>query len=362
MPQVLTPPIYGASRGILTAKYSTQFTGDNQIVLPLYGSFQGDPVQAISLFVDNYNNGIPIQYLVGGETDYVAAYTSEYIDVTNMDTIILTATDSVALNLAVYNAPVSGGRSRGLPPNGDSDPMFSNVLGLWHFDANNGATIAIDSKNAGLFINGTNNAPLISTGDSLYGGSSGFAPGDAQYSNEQFTEIFSSDSFPALPYTFEVAVKAKTWNVGSNLICSWTSDSAGTRFNAMDCLCYRYDATSNKFRFELNRVFNRINGTPTFQAIAATPFLYDSSAATTWHRLAVTTIGGMSLFVDGVLVANVPTVQANPLSGSVDLFWDAQFVNPALPTPSMYIDEMRLTLGTRYNMNYTPATGPFPSQ
>lgn len=343
MPIVLTPPVYSASRGALVAKYSPTFIGDDKIILPLFGSFQGDPVHAVSLFIDNYNNGIPISYQVGGETDYVSAYTSQYIDVSRMDTVILTATDSVSINLALYNVSQSGGKSRGLPPNGVSDPLWSNVVGLWHFDANNGAVIAVDSKNAGKFLSGASNTVgLITNADSLFGGTSAQCVTGTPYANQHWGESYLPASVSG-DYTLELAVKAKTLFQGTfNLIAAW-NESNGVLMS----LGFFYDGA--------NTTINLVRGSTTVASVANV----DTANTFGWHQIAVTTIGGFSLWIDGVQRI-ITVTNANGLGGAIDLFFEGSNFN-ATP-PALFVDEMRVTLGTRYTKNYTPATTTFPNQ
>jgi hypothetical protein len=347
VPTSLQPPIYNASRSGLVAQYSTAFKGDNQIVLPLYGSFQGDPVQAVSLMIDNYNNGIPVAFNVGGYTDYVPAYTSQYIDVTGMHTVLLSATDSVGINLALYDLPMEGGRSRGLPPDGASDPMWSNVVGLWHFDANPGATIGVDSKNSGLYLYSPNNAPLIVTTDSLFGGSSGYATTANQYANHWFREQFSQSHYSG-DYTVDIAVKGQLTYAGTaNVIASWTEATS-------DLMVLSMAQNGSNTRFELYRVNNNVPS-----LFAFTGWLYDAGLAYTWHQVAVTTLGGVAIWVDGVLASQSGLVAAG-LAGYTDLFFYGNLFN--VTPPAMWVDEFRITLGTRYTKNYTPATIEFPNQ
>lgn len=345
MPQSLTPPVYSAAREGLIARYTAAFSGDNIIALPLYGSFQGDPVHARSLLIDNYNNGVPVSYTIGGLTDYVSAYTAEYIDVSKMDTILLSAPSPMGINLSLYNTDQTGSRSRGLSPSGTSDPLWSNVVGLWHFDANPGATIAVDSKNAGHYLAPqTGSGAIIVSTDSLFGGTSGFSDGAHPYSQLHWGDGAFMSNKVLNDYTFEIAVKAKTLIANTyNLIAAWT-DYDG----AVMSLGMGYSGSAISFVVYKDTT-----------QILSTGFTYDTSSAFSWHRLAVTTIGGFSLWVDGSQVVTTNTL-ARGLGGAIDLFFEGSNFNNT--PPSMWVDEMRMTLGTRYTKNYTPDTAPFPNQ
>jgi hypothetical protein len=362
MPKSLAPPIYGASRDGLVARFSTSFSGDNNIVVPLYGSFQGDPVHAKSLFIDNYNNGIPISFTIGGLTDYVPAYTSEFIDVSKMDTIILSATDTVAINLALYNTPQSGGRSRGIAPNGLSDPMWANVLGLWHFNANNGASIALDSRNPGSYLDRQGIA-LISTAQSQFGGSSAFNSGNGVING-------AGQSLPGIPspvtvdYTFEYSVYPVTPilvgnpanPVGINTIAYLSADTA-----SFTGLIFAWESNGTNIRFSIYQLFYDGGSNFHLGLACATPYSYSLN---TWYSIGITTAGGLTIYVNGAQ-AGGPNGSKLQLAGSIALFPAAFSTSPSPAQYSsgiIYVDEMRLTVGTRFTKNYQVSGQEFPNQ
>lgn len=350
MPTLLNSPTYGASRDGLVARYSTSFTGDLQLVLPLEGTFQGDPVSAVSLLIDNYNNAIQIAYTIGGDTYYVPAYTSMTIRVTGAHTIILAATDFVSINLAVYNTQVDINRSRGIAPNGVSDPMWANVLGLWHFDQNPGAKFAIDSKNSGQFT-GPANVPIISNTQSLFGGTSGIC--NAAYTDMGTAEQFYASQIIDADYTWELSVFPVTAPGVTNQIAFLAEQINGKPYDGY--LSLNYSVSAGQVRFEVWRTTNFIAKPVVNTLLFATPFSFPLNA---WSNLALTTLGGLSLYVNGVFALSGNSRQI--LSGLIGLWYRGSGWNNT--PPQMFVDEMRLTVGTRYIKNYTPATGPFPNQ
>lgn len=335
MPQVLNPPIYGASRDALCASYSPSFSGDLQIVVPLFGSFQGDPVHAVTLMIDNYNNGIPVAYTLGGLVDYIPAYTTQYIDVSKMDTIRLSATDTVSIGLSLYNVHKDGGRSRGLPPNGLSDPYWSAVLGLWHCDGNNGASIAPDSRNPGLYM-GVPNSPIISTVQSQFGGSSIHIVSGGLYN---IGETYANAGYVG-DFTWELSAYPNTAPAATSCYISTIGEGNG---GIGLSLRYEKDPGSANVRFAVYREQGNT-------LLCATPYSYAIGA---WYSLGLTSQGGFSLYVNGVFI--VSGGLKNPLFGNI-------VVGVQNPTYDCFIDEIRLTAGTRYIKSYTPAGQAFPNQ
>jgi hypothetical protein len=337
MPTTLIPPIYSASRDGLVSKYNkVGFTGDLNMVLPLYGTFQGDPVKAISVYIDNYNNAIPVNYLVSGTTGFIAPYTSQFIDVSRSDELILSAASTIAINLEVHDNPQSGGQSRGLPPNGASDPMWSNVLGLWHFDGTNGDAIAVDSKVSGAYI-GPVNVPIISNSNSLFGGTSMHLLGPAVTG---LIETYNPGPISG-QYTFEFSVYPVS--IGSGVIIG-LGEVLGSVAGSL-IFTYQKDPASNNLRFVVTR---ETNGQADVDLIA-TNYIYPAGA---WYSIALTNLGQLKLYVNGVGGSTaLPTVKS--LQGII--FNNGSGIE-------LYVDEIRLTLGTRYTSNYTVATIPFPNQ
>lgn len=350
MPSLLAPPVYGASRDGLVARYSAAFSGDNQLVLPIEGTFQGDSVKAVSLLIDNYNNAIPVSYTVGGETDYISAYTAQTIDVIGAHTVILSATDSVGINLSIYDRPVQIERSRGISPNGATDPLWANVLGLWHFDQNPGAKIVIDSKNAGKYT-GPANVPIISAAQSLFGGTSGFCNGS--YADLGSAEQYYSGGPIDQDYTWELAVYPVTAPGATNQIAFLTEQNNGKDNDGY--LSLNYSVSGGQVRFEVWRTTNYIAKPIVNTMLFATAYVYPINAFTT---LALTTLGGLTLYVNGNSAA---TGSARAILSSIIGLWYRGSGWNNTP-PQMYVDEMRLTVGTRYIKNYTPATTTFPNQ
>lgn len=356
MPQTLAPPIFNASRQGLVATQSATFKDDLQIVLPLYGSFQGDPVDPSSLYIDNYNNGIPVTFSLGGDTDFVPAYTSMYIDVRGQHSIIMSATDVIQINLSIYDSPQTGGSTRGLPPNGVSDPMWANVIGLWHFDANDGASIAIDSKNSGRYI-GNGSTAFISNAKSQFGVGAAHNPGNVRL--PALLELLNGtgDGNYGINYTWEVSVYCvNVFAVGSTQCPDGLNNISAIAGSGEN---YVLAAETNGANIRFVLYYVPFSGSPAANIICATPY---SFALNTWYSLAVTTLGQFTLFVNGVS-ESVSADTSDPLLPYFYIFPNSAAYTGAGNYPGeMYADEARLTIGQRYAKNYTPEGEAFPNQ
>lgn len=356
MPQVLTPPIYGASRDGLIAKYTPSFSGDLQIVVPIFGSFQGDPVHAVSLLIDNFNGAGSIDYMIGGETGYIPPYTAQTIDVSFAHTVILTATDSYTVPLSLYNRHVDISRTRGLTPSGFYDPLWSNVVGLWHFDQPQGSTQANDSKNAGLYISNGSSA-IISTAKPLFGSASAYNPGTAKISaNESINNnahignniTLEVSSFPVSAF----AVGSANCPDGMNHVVAITDGATADYLIA-------YQTNGANIRFVVFKALIAAGGNT---IICATNYSYTLNPAN-YYQLALTTQAGLvSLFVNGSLAAQA-SFNAPNFTASISLFPN----NDLYPSSSFwsgqqYADELRLTVGNRYPNNYQTDGQAFPNQ
>jgi hypothetical protein len=355
VPQLLNPPIYGASRDGLIAKYSPSFSGDLQLILPIEGSFQGDPVIAHSLLVDNFNGASSINYTIGGEIGYVPPYTAETVDVSHASTVILTSTDSYVVNLTLYNRPVNISRTRGLTPSGIYDSMWSNVVGLWHFDGANNATQATDSKNAGLYIS-NGSSPILSTAKPQFGSASAFNPGTAKISASETVNLnhigtnvtLEAASFPVTAF----AAGSANCPDGMNHICGITDNVSANYF-----LAYQTNGANIRF-VVLKALFSGGGNT----VVCATNYSYSLNPAT-YYSLAMTTQNGVvSLFVNGTL-AGTANFQVGDFVPFMVLFPNNDlYFNSSFWSGQQYVDELRLTIGNRYPQNYTPSGQAFPNQ
>ncbi|MDE2429496.1 MAG: hypothetical protein KGM99_12250, partial [Burkholderiales bacterium] len=171
--QYLGYPIYGAGKLGLSAHYTISFASDLSALVPLNGSFQGDPVQPRSVYIDNYNNQYSVNYTLNGETGIIPAFSIGYIDVEKQTQITFETQASQVVSLYLLTAKnPTGFNSRGLPPPGTTnDPQYSKVLGLWNCNGVNGVAITQDSK-AGNYLNGNAQVPsgwLIDTSNSKFG-------------------------------------------------------------------------------------------------------------------------------------------------------------------------------------------------
>lgn len=89
-----SPPVYGAagSKG-LKASYILNFSADVNHIIGLSGSWQGDPVEAKTLSIDNTANSYSLRVNVRGSSFSVAPYTLQYVDCRGGTDVAFTATN-----------------------------------------------------------------------------------------------------------------------------------------------------------------------------------------------------------------------------------------------------------------------------
>lgn len=354
MPMTLPPPIYDASRQGLVSKQSATFQNDLQMVIPLSGSFQGDPVEPSSLFIDNYNNSIPVAFTLGGDDGFIPPYTSEYIDVRGQHTILLSSTDTIKISIALYDQPQSGGSTRGLPPNGISDSMWANVACLFHFEANDGSSIAIDSKNSGLYL-GTGGFPIVSQTQPEFGIGSAYNPGTSYLGT--ISEVWNPQSvFFGSNFTLEFSVfPVALFQAGSTQCPDGMNPIVDVSLQSNDlCICALYNGANVAFAV-ISVPFT--GGARTI--LCQTAFAY---ALNDYYQIALTTLGGLVLYVNGAQAASDAGIVVN-LRAIIYLFPQIlPYTAAGNYSGKMYVDELRLTLGQRYAKNYTPSGEAFPDQ
>lgn len=120
-------PSYGAAAQGLAASYSINLNTDLNHTIPLTSSWQGDPVKAKTLYVNNYANNFDITITNGGFTSIVPSLSIGYIDISSFDSIVISSTVTGTVPMAVYNFVVPPGfESRGVSPETVSTVPFTN--------------------------------------------------------------------------------------------------------------------------------------------------------------------------------------------------------------------------------------------
>ena len=274
--------------------------------------------------------------------------------------------------------------ARGRLDAGQSDPYFSNVVLLMHFDGANGATSFTDVKGHAVTPHGS--AALSST-TSAFGGASGHFDGASGY----LTLDYSDDwNFYAQDFTVEFFVYFKGGVSGQLEIPTLFSFAANSWTNWGGWqICYDVNWPEN----------DQVPGTVFFiftttGSDEVNPRAVWTPAANAWYHLAIarhgsdflyfvngTLIGSQSLGPAGVADWNRVTPGSGPwlTDGGVSANAAINVTNSAIlgigagiasdapiNTQSYFngnLDEVRITKGVaRYTANFTPPTGPFPDQ
>jgi hypothetical protein len=229
----------------------------------------------------------------------------------------------------------SGGSS-----GGSTDPYFSDVVLLMHFDGPDGGTTFTDV--IGHTVSSVGSAE-ISTATAEFGGASGL------FSNPSGGAYLTVPSSP----DWDLASGDSTLEMWVNAI-SYPSHNPvliGQSPMTYDAQWLLYVISDGQLGAQNNGGANDVEASVEI-------------GVNSWHHVAcVRSSGKTLLFVDGVLGASSPlnpyTSTTNPLyiaagnsqsNGSM-YFWDG------------YIDELRITKGVaRYTSNFTPPTQAFPNQ
>jgi hypothetical protein len=273
---------------------------------------------------------------------------------------------------------------------GQSDPYFSNVVLLMHFDGANGATNFVDVKGHAVTAMGS---AALATARSVYGGASGHFDGASAY-----LKVAPSDdwNFAANDFTVELSVSLAGSISGQLQIPCFFVLGPPNGWS----LCYDrawpatdYVPGTVVFGFSTQPGPGPVGGPQTNTAPdEVLPSATWTPSADTWYHLAVVRHGADFLFfVNGNLIG---TQSLGPDGGVVDWLpgsgweWTPNgklpldvSINPSDgnlviasglgsngdPNPQDYfmgyIDEARITKGVaRYTANFTPPTGPFPDQ
>ena len=230
---------------------------------------------------------------------------------------------------------------------GGSDPYFSNVTCLMHFDGGDGSTTFTDKTGRSFTVSG---GPTISTAQSKFGGSSGLFSGTHNLYAAHDTGLNLDADF-----TIECWVRLSSYSssyagsYGAAIASEYSASGSGTN-NGWQV---RIDGTSSSY--DAINVYSG-NTTITFSA---------SFSLNTWHFIAVSRVSGqIRAFVDGTQVGStVSNSEAFSQNGGGIRPLYIGRLNDA--TYQFYLqgnlDDFRITKGIgRYTADFTPPTSAFP--
>ena len=215
-----------------------------------------------------------------------------------------------------------------------TDPYWSDVSLLLHFNAPNGSTVFTDSSNNAFAATRSGNT-VISTAQSKYGGSSAFFDG-------------SSD---ALIFSDSAAFQMGTgdFTVESWIYFNATTDTIFTSHQSTSGIttAIKFEHFSNGWQIRTS------NGSLLFSSGVR-------STAGVWQHIAFSRNSGqMRAFLDGVQIGGT-----TPFTGSYILAPSGLRLGSAVGgsgTLNGYLDDYRITKGVgRYTTNFVPLSYQFP--
>lgn len=241
---------------------------------------------------------------------------------------------AMRLGTSITNRP-STPRTEG---GGATDPNFSSVVSLLHFDGTNGSTTFTDVK--GKTWTGQGNAQ-ISTGRSKWGTASLLLDGTGDYLVGP-----SSADWQTGTNNFTVEGWVYITSNGDRPIASCAQASSGTAGGGWNFYATHTNGSA-KMRF-----FDVVSSTGINGATVVT--------TNAWHHVAVTRSGNtFRLFLDGVLDGS-GTITSAYNNLTTMLIGAARGPSPTQMFQGS-IDDFRFTKGVaRYTANFTPSTSAFP--
>jgi|GEM_PF-1473807 len=218
-----------------------------------------------------------------------------------------------------------------------SDPNYSSVSLLLHFDGANGSTTFTDNSPSPKTVTKFGDAQ-ISTTQSKFGGSSAYFDGTGDY-----LSIPSSNDF--LFGTNDFTVELWLYRLGA-------SDKTLVRYG-------NASSTSQPGSWEINIQGNNLIGF-FYNYYTSSNWLFSSAAVvnSTWTHIAVTKSNNtLRIFINGVLSNSGPfTTDLNYNNGTL---WIGG--TSSQQQLNGYIDDLRITKGVaRYTNNFSPPTEAFP--
>lgn len=220
-------------------------------------------------------------------------------------------------------------------PRAISDPFFSFVSLLLHFDGANGSTTFLDSSSNAISVDAVGDVS-ISTAQSRFGGASAYFDAAGDYA------IVASDppglDFGTDDFTVEFWMRPDTTS-GTKVICShWNNNG------------------NNTWQIYMSGSTMRV-GTSVFDEGAGT------LVANQWsHIVLCRQSGTLRAFIDGS--ETMTRTDTSSYDSTSDFVIGANDVSAGgLNHFGGYVDELRITKGVaRYTAAFTPPIAPFPNQ
>lgn len=327
----------GTLIGTMSAPITLNFATDQNWFVGFNSGFQGDPVEAVSLKVDNSGNNTPIFYQRGSGQETIPAYSIGYIDIRTLFGLTFTCANPVSVNMEVQNFPAQYGFSpASANPNIlTNDPYFSSVIGLYHFDGLTGGTINYldSSKNGFGVLNNTAGGMDLQTNVKKFGSATLSVPSGANNATSA-NSLLISNNF-TLEFWFYISSITVTatytfMNIGNSLTLNYTPFT-----KRLDLIWGNGGSTMSVF------LTNYISGFGVGQ----------------WVNLAWSFINQTGyFFVNGnnaiVQQMSVPTLAAG------NFVITAATIGPN----GVLVDELRMTNAARYTGNFMVQTAPFLNQ
>ena len=225
-----------------------------------------------------------------------------------------------------------------------TDPNFSDVSLLLHFDGTDGSTTFTDESNNG-YTPTVNGDTQISTTEYKFGGASSYLDGAGDYL--QYTG------------TSELALGAGDFTVEFWFnLSSATGQGSGGEQGILGCNTVLESRWTVRLQGTSTKLMSWWLNTPGNNTVGTTAIQFD-----TWYHVALVRSGSgtnnMKLYLDGVLESqntNTYTVPVNDIVlGRTYTNFNSEYFNG-------YIDDLRITKGVaRYTANFTPPTAAFPN-
>lgn len=239
--------------------------------------------------------------------------------------------------------PIHVMRFKQATASGPTDPFFSSVTALLHFDGPNGSTTFTDQKGRVWTVN----APVaLSNTQSKFGGTSGRFSGGYLQTGPSPDFAFGTDDF-----TIEMFAFATSNPSGSALIAeAYTGGSDAVQFTLGFCSTFPGSATGDRL------FFGRYDGTTWAGTIAPGGFPVGQ-----WVHVAGVRSGNTwTLYMDGVAVTSMTYTGSVAQEG--DVYIGKRWDSAGSPYFDGFIDELRITKGVaRYTANFSVPTAPFPN-
>lgn len=333
------------SRG-LSASYSLNFSADANQFIPLTSLWQGDAVQAKSLYINNYSSAYSITITNGSFSAVCPAYSAGYVDIRGFGQVLLTAEAGASATVtanALNYVESYGFTTRTFQNSSTSDSLFSRVKTLQHFENFNGAGTFLDSK-TGSVISAASGWS-ISTANDKFGSSSLTSNGSNLNGNNVTITAFTVNN----TFAIEMFFNANSEAVSKDRILCFMLNGAS----------YAYAIGFTIGPTGITRVFvgHGNNVSPMVKDIDVA--LSTPATINQWHYVALSSLAGSAaLYFDGVLIGTVNSIGAG--GGTTFVIGAGIPLNASsatMPEINGYIDELRVTDYARYL-----SSAPVPSQ